>query len=122
MVRRGSRAATSTVVVHLGPIDPAADPSRVMSPPPPLPARAGFVVGRSVARSAVVRNRVMRRLRHIMASQLNELPDGTGVVVRALPRAADASWEELTADVASALGRCRRSMGRVPAPAAAVSS
>ena len=97
-MRGGARCATPTVVVHVG----------RLSPPPgqaPQSARAGFVVGRSVG-GAVVRNRVTRRLRHLMAAELDDVAPGTGVVVRALPAAARASSAELASDLAAALRRC----------------
>jgi ribonuclease P protein component len=56
--------------------------------------RVGFVVGRSVG-GAVTRNRVRRRLRHLVAAELTRTPDGVGIVVRALPRAASAPAEVL---------------------------
>ena len=58
------------------------------------PPRAGLAVGRSVGTS-VVRHRVSRRLRHILRAHLRRLPDGSLLVVRALPSAAAASSTEL---------------------------
>ena len=49
--------------------------------------RVGFVVSKAVG-NAVTRNRVKRRLRHLCRPLVNELEDGTVVVVRALPAAA----------------------------------
>ena len=60
----------------------------------------GFVVARSVG-PAVVRNRVLRRLRHLMAGRLDHLPAGSCVVVRAFPPAAAAT----SAGLADALDR-----------------
>ena len=126
VVRSGRRAASRSVVVHVGPLAAragehgAADRvahGRSAQPP----ARAGFIVGRSVARSAVVRNRVARRLRAVMAPRLDTLPDGIGVVVRALPPAAGASTRELDRDVALALRRCAPGLGQRPDPAREVS-
>ncbi|MDO5067577.1 MAG: ribonuclease P protein component [Propionibacteriaceae bacterium] len=73
--RRGARAGTPSVVVHVA----------VAAQNPPGPARVGFVVSKAVG-NAVIRNRVKRRLRHLVASR----PETTGldVVVRALPAAA----------------------------------
>ena len=64
-----------TLVVHAGCADPAAHP------------RVGFVVSKAVG-SAVRRNRVKRRLRHLAGEQLRHTPAGVDVVVRALPRSA----------------------------------
>jgi ribonuclease P protein component len=90
-VRTGHRAGSGTVVLHL-----------LESPAPgPLPATVGFVVSRAVG-GAVVRNRVRRRLRHLVRDRLAELPAASTLVVRALPAAADASYGELRDD----LGRC----------------
>ncbi len=68
------------------------------------PARVGFVVSRSVG-GAVVRNRVRRRLRHLVRERLAELPVGSVVVVRANPPAAESSYDELRRDLARCLGR-----------------
>jgi len=64
--------------------------------------RAGFVVSKAVG-GAVVRNRVRRRLRHLMCSRLDLLPDRTDVVVRALPGAANRTYAALGADLDGAL-------------------
>ncbi|PXY31671.1 ribonuclease P protein component [Prauserella muralis] len=66
--------------------------------------RAGFVVSKAVGNS-VVRHRVVRRLRHLVADRLGTLPDGSALVVRALPPAATASSAELGADLDAALRR-----------------
>ena len=50
----------------------------------------------------MVRNRVRRRLRHLVRERIGDLPPGSVAVVRALPASADASYAELRAD----LGRC----------------
>jgi ribonuclease P protein component len=75
------------------------------------PARVGFVVARAVG-NAVVRNRVKRRLRHLMAARLTMLPDGVSVVVRANPAAAAASSAELGRDLDSCLSRLARRRDR----------
>lgn len=91
--RRGVRAGRRTVVVHVA--LPAEERSHSS-------ARFGFAVSRAVG-DAVARNQVTRRLRHIAATHTGELPAGTSVVVRALPPAADATFEALSADFQSAL-------------------
>ena len=74
-------------------------------------SRAGFVVGRAVGGS-VVRHRVTRRLRHLVAGRLDYLPEGTALVVRAHPPAAEAGSAELGADLDAALRR----LGVAPGP------
>ncbi|MCX4628819.1 MULTISPECIES: ribonuclease P protein component [unclassified Streptomyces] len=100
-VRRGRRAGRPLLVVHLrtsGATDPhepgEIDPS----------TRAGFVVSKAVG-GAVVRNRVKRRLRHLVRERLSQLPAGSLVVVRALPGAGDAGVDELARDLDAALSR-----------------
>jgi ribonuclease P protein component len=92
--RTGRRAASRTLVAHL-----AQGEDEGL-------ARAGFVVSRAVG-SAVLRNRVKRRLRHLVREQISSLPDASLLVVRALPPAADASATELREDLARCLDRVR---------------
>ncbi|MFP5346663.1 MAG: ribonuclease P protein component [Actinomycetes bacterium] len=96
VVRNGARSGRPSLVVHCSPPDPAGHDGA-----PPL---AGFIVSRAVG-GAVQRNRVKRRLRHIVASHLDRLPPGTRIVVRALPRAAEASFAELAGDLDRAMRR-----------------
>lgn len=86
------RAATPSVVVHV---------SRSASAVPPGTTRVGFVVSKKVG-NAVNRNRVKRRLRHLVLAQ--PTPIAADVVVRALPPAASEP-ERLAHDVASAWRR-----------------
>ena len=65
------------------------------------PARVGFVVSRAVG-PAVVRNRVKRRLRHLVRDRLPQLQPGAVYAVRATPASATASYAEL----GEALDRC----------------
>jgi ribonuclease P protein component len=74
-------------------------------PGPPL---VGFVVNKAVG-NAVLRNRVHRRLRAVLATRLTDLPAGSLAVVRALPSSASASYDELAADVDGALTRLLKS-------------
>ncbi|MGH8970268.1 MAG: ribonuclease P protein component [Actinomycetes bacterium] len=64
--------------------------------------RVGFVVSRAVG-SAVARNRVRRRLRHLMAERLVLLPERSRLVVRARPGAASAGFPELERALDAAL-------------------
>jgi ribonuclease P protein component len=95
VLRHGRRVGSRTVVVHA-----LATPAGV---------RVGFAVNRTVG-GAVVRNRVRRRLREAMRPQLaamagNDVRGGWDLVVRATPQAADASFAELSADLATSLAR-----------------
>ena len=60
----------------------------------PQPFRAGFVTSRRVG-SAVVRNRVRRRLREIVRLHQNELRQDLWIVIIARAEAAQASYTEL---------------------------
>ena len=96
-IRGGRRVGRGTLVVHLFVDEPAHAST----------ARAGFVVSKAVG-NAVTRNKVRRRLRHLVRPHLDELPAGTSLVVRALPPAAEASYAALAADLEGALTAARR--------------
>jgi ribonuclease P protein component len=71
-----------------------------------VPGRVGPRVGMVVARSvggAVVRNKVRRRLCGVVVDERMFLPDGTDLVVRALPAAAQATYGQLSSDFGRAL-------------------
>jgi ribonuclease P protein component len=70
----------------------------------PGPARVGYVVPRAVG-TAVTRNLVRRRLRHLAGDRLAGLPEGATVVVRVLPDAARVSFAQLGAALDRALER-----------------
>jgi ribonuclease P protein component len=95
-VRGGRRVGRGTVFVHLL-LDEPAHAS---------PARAGFVVSKAVG-NAVVRNKVRRRLRHLVRPRLGSLPPGSLLVVRALPGAASAASDSVGADLDAALAAAR---------------
>lgn len=92
-IRTGVRIRMSSVVVHLARPVSATEPTQV-----------GFVVSKSVG-SAVVRNTVRRRLRHLMAGRLTSLPSGSKVVVRAGVAAAGRSSSDLARELDGALSR-----------------
>ncbi|EWM66802.1 MULTISPECIES: ribonuclease P protein component [Micromonospora] len=117
-VRGGRRVGRGAVVVHLTipePIGttatPSPEPARTSGAETSAPSRAGFVVSKAVG-GAVVRNKVRRRLRHLVRERLAELPAGTTLVVRALPAAADATYTRLGADLDAALAAARSPRGR----------
>ena len=67
------------------------------------PSRAGVVAGRKVG-GAVERNRVKRRLKHVLRDLWMRVPGHDHqLVVIALPEAARADFESLRADVTDAL-------------------
>ena len=96
-VRHGRRVGRARLVVHL----------EVSNSDDASVPRAGFVVSRTVG-DAVTRNRVKRRLRHVVRDRLAALPSGARLVVRALPPAAEATSAELARDLDSALERAMR--------------
>lgn len=95
---RGARVRSGVLVLHYGLV-----PDEITAP-----ARAGVIVSRAVG-GAVVRNRVRRRLRHLVRPLLAELPGGSILLVRALPAAAGMP----SADLADSL---RNGWARVPRP------
>lgn len=94
VLRHGLKAGRRRLVVH------------AMTGLPQPGVRAGFVVSKTVGNS-VVRHRVTRRLRHLLADRMGTMPPGSALVVRALPPAASASSVELATDLDSALHRLR---------------
>lgn len=97
-IRTGRRAGTPMVVLHLA----YGDRER--------PAQVGLVVGKAVGK-AVTRNQVKRRLRHIVRDRLSSLPDGSMLVIRALPPAGDRTSRVLGRDVDAALSRLLQAGG-----------
>jgi ribonuclease P protein component len=100
-VGSGRRAGTAALVVHL-----AQDGSRADDPP-----RVGLVVSRAVG-GAVVRNRVKRRLRHVIARHLRDLPAGSELVIRARPAAAGRTSAELDEEISRSLSRMTQAAGK----------
>jgi ribonuclease P protein component len=104
-VRRGVRVGTATVVVHAW-SDPEADHGPLV----------GFVVSKAVG-TAVTRNRVKRRLRHLVRERLADLPTEARLVVRANPAAASKP-ERLPLDLDYGW---KKSLQRLQSPAPAAS-
>lgn len=80
-MRQGRRLASQLLVLH---VTPGLTPH----------TRFAFAVGKSVGNS-VIRHRLTRRLRHISATNMALLPQGSDVVVRALPGCGQADFAEL---------------------------
>lgn len=90
-IRFGKRASSATVVAHFVPAGTG-------------PTTVGFVVSKAVG-PAVTRNRVKRRLRHVMRARLDELPTGSRLVIRALPASASVPARALAVDLDKALSK-----------------
>ena len=99
-VRSGRRASRGSVVVHLTQPAPTGDQS----------VKAGFVVSKAVG-GAVVRNKVKRRLRHLVAERMSKLSPGATLVVRALPAAAFVGYQQMALDLDLALDAASRQRG-----------
>jgi ribonuclease P protein component len=98
-VRRGVRAGSPLLVVHLAP-----------GPDSAAPAQVGFVVSGTVG-GAVARNTVRRRLRHLVRRRLDRLPAGCRLVVRARSAAAGAATSALEHDLDAALTKALSRVG-----------
>jgi ribonuclease P protein component len=90
-IRRGAKGAQPTLVTHVVPGTGGL-------------TSVGFVVSKGVG-SAVDRNRVKRQLRHLMRDRIEQLPAGSRVVVRALPKACGAGAATLADHLDAALSR-----------------
>ena len=106
VLRTGRRAGGSVIAGHLLLADGSAGAVRSGDP-----AKVGFVVSRAVG-SAVVRNRVTRRLRELMRRRVASLPGGCLLVLRAHPAAAGVRQADLAADLDLVIERLlRRQVG-----------
>lgn len=103
-LRGGRRAGRPLVTGHL-----------LVQPGHDEPARVGFVVSKAVG-SAVVRNKVRRRLRHLARGYLGSLPAGSLLVVRANPRAATARQADLAAELDLVIHALLRRQGGTQRP------
>jgi ribonuclease P protein component len=92
-MRQGTKYSSRLIVLHV-----AGEMSQS--------TKVAFAVGKSVGNS-VVRHRITRRLRHILAHQLGQIPSGSFVVVRALPGTATASYAQLEENMGFALAKVR---------------
>ena len=75
--------------------------------------RLGLSVSRKVGR-AVTRNTVRRRLKEVFRASFSEVPGNLDLVVSARPAAAEATFEELRAEFARALGKFAGTAERRP--------
>lgn len=98
-VRRGARAGSATLVVHMLPASEDAGSIAVPT--------IGFVVSKQVG-NAVQRNLVKRRLRGAARALVEDLPGGSTTVVRALPASASAEYADLKTDLDRCVQRTQR--------------
>ena len=99
-VRGGRRWSTPSLVLETRPRPGATGPDEE--------ARFGFTVSKKIG-GAVVRNRVRRRLRALVAAlKPSEVRPGCDYVVIARPGAVGRSFNELEADLQQALSRVHR--------------
>lgn len=103
-VRSGTRSGRRNLVLYTL-VEPAGEACGISSP-----SKVGFIVAKTVG-TAVTRNLVKRRLRAMAAPTVLQYPKGLRMVVRALPPAAESSWQELQADYDSAF---RASLAKIP--------
>ena len=96
-VRSGVRSGRRNVVLYAR---PRADDAQG--------DRFGFIVSKAVG-IAVKRNLAKRRMREI-AHELRRADGNLDIVVRALPGAAEATWDELRAQVVSAFSAALRKL------------
>ena len=75
--RRGKKIVTDCLIIHIYQGFYGVEPSRV-----------GITVGKDCGNS-VARHRLSRRIRGAVAHELNNLPQGCGLVIRAFPSAHD---------------------------------
>ncbi|MFM8927786.1 MAG: ribonuclease P protein component [Rhodoluna sp.] len=94
-MRLGQKASTDHLVLYLLKGDASTDP------------RFGFVVGKTVGNS-VKRNLVKRRARAICSGRINEFGQDESLVIRALPGAAELTWEKMLDEFNLGLSKLKR--------------
>ena len=62
-------------------------------------SKAGIVVSKKVSKSAVKRNTLKRRLREIFRRNRDILPSDISILIRGLPKAAGADFNEIKREV-----------------------
>ena len=77
-------------------------------PGEPTPSRFGFTVPRALGRS-VARNRIKRRLREAVRTQIDSLPLNWAIVFNPRRAVLDASFEDLCREVGRLFARCKQS-------------
>jgi ribonuclease P protein component len=104
-ISNGRRFGAPSIVIYVVPGDDTA--TRALTAKPPAATAVGFVVSKAVGNS-VVRHRVLRQLRALVAARLPVVSGNRSVVVRALPSAAGRTSRQLGADLDRALIKVAR--------------
>jgi len=118
VIKSGRRAGRGSLVVHVLIADQSSgrdssserSSGRTAGRAISDPVRVGFVIPRA-AGNAVRRNKVRRRLRHLLRDRLDRIPPGTDLVVRVSAAATGRSYTELGADLDAAVAGARRKAG-----------
>lgn len=111
--KNAGRSGAKLLVVHVADTDAYETPPELRTGP-----RVGFVVSKAVG-NAVVRSRVKRVLRHVVANELSHIPQQYDIVVRANPAIAGCSSDEVKAEFNSALVRAGKRIRSVSRETAA---
>lgn len=98
VVRTGNRVGGAFCITYAVPRSVPEDTA--------LPARFGYIISKAVG-NAVVRNRVRRRMKSISEELIGNGVIGVDVVFRALPKAANASFDELKKEMLRSIERLR---------------
>lgn len=104
-ISKGRRVGAPSVVVYALADDGSSDEALPIKPT--ATTAVGFVVSKAVGNS-VVRHRVLRQLRALVATRLGVVGGYRSVVVRALPAAAGRSTRQLGSDLDRALMKVAR--------------
>jgi ribonuclease P protein component len=101
-ISNGRRVGASSIVIYA--VSGNVPPIQALAP---TATAVGFVVSKAVGNS-VVRHRVLRQLRALVAARLPGVSGYRSLVVRALPAAAGRTSRQLGADLDRALMRVAR--------------
>lgn len=96
-IRGGTRGKSTSLMVHLQSPDGTEEADQD-------PTLVGFVVPKTVG-NAVIRNRLTRQLKHLMAARIRSIPPGQRIVIRVFPAARGKTSDELGVELDRAVAR-----------------